>query len=1077
MAVRLDASDGAFRAQAPIMLRASVLPVDGIAELMATNIDQIISCRRDGDLFPYAALGLTEDQAMLFEEAIRFASRSLYGAIRKYASVQPKRAWETVASAIRYLVRMKTRPTPFGLFSGVCVLSLGDTTDVVMGRAREHRHSSRIDMRVLTQIGRKVEAQDAEHFSLYLNPTLLKYASRVHFQQFSYEGAQNAIRFGNVRVSSVVDELIVFLQGRVVPFQEVVSHLEGLRPGSAQDKITAFLKNLVTVGLLLTNVRPTLLGEPLDELIQVASRAPGHQANLGNLATALVQYDACPIGEGGDQLAILDGLIETMVDRLGGDSPLLQVDLALACEGTKIAESLTADAAKAAEILFQLGVATPRSYLLEAYAKEFGERFGEAAEVPILVLLDEHLGLGAPPTYTNPPHPTRSWTAPEPRLDFRDVKLVNLATQAIVNGSNMIELTDDMIAQLTEHEDWREQLPPTAEIFVSIVASSPDALRTGDYQVVVGASGTEHPAGRGFGRFVRVLPDAVRHDLRRLHTRTTNADDFIVAELTYDPLTPSAMNVAIRPNIVDYSIAVGVTPDQSLTQIPLQDIVVGLDQGKFYLRSRTLGKRIIIHEFHKVNTNAASNVVRFMIEIGRQVVYAQPVFDWRTANLLHHLPRVSYRNIVLSPERWSIRSDIIEEIGRGDLPGGLRAFVDEHRVKRYVYIADVDNRIMVDTCSDLGRQTILRELKKDTNGQLFLLEALPGPSDGWLMGPDGERYLGELLVPLERVPEPARAPARISRQPMTGTSEQNHQGFPLGSEWLYGKVYANSSLHKALIMRLFDDVVQPAATAGLIDKWFFIRFADPQSHIRLRLHVASLEDWTPAMKIMVDACNNMVDEGLATRILFDTYEPEYLRYGGADILPIVEKIFSVDSFYVVEKLRSGEEASETKGMSMALSLVRLAKDLGYRGSAAARLFALAAEDDPDARTSKYPAAALYPQEQLKQWGSMIADASSAPGESEVIREWLNWRSEEIERLVSSIGNRLDDEQWSELRDHLSISLLHMHFNRASGIDRDEELKMYASISKALRWIGRGATATKPQSLGITPYGQHGQHGA
>src|SRR5207248_587833 len=58
--------------------------------------------------------------------------------------------------------------------------------------------------------------------------------------------------------------------------------------------------------------------------------------------------------------------------------------------------------------------------------------------------------------------------------------------------------------------------------------------------------------------------------------------------------------------------------------------------------------------------------------------------------------------------------------------------------------------------------------------------------------------------------------------------------FPPGSEWLYAKLYAGNSSVDQILAGLVAGVV--SGFAGAFDLWFFLRYADPDWHLRLRFH-------------------------------------------------------------------------------------------------------------------------------------------------------------------------------------------------------------------------------------------------
>ena len=58
--------------------------------------------------------------------------------------------------------------------------------------------------------------------------------------------------------------------------------------------------------------------------------------------------------------------------------------------------------------------------------------------------------------------------------------------------------------------------------------------------------------------------------------------------------------------------------------------------------------------------------------------------------------------------------------------------------------------------------------------------------------------------------------------------------FPPGSEWLYAKLYTGIATADDVLLEVIAPLTQEALRRGAADKWFFIRYADPQWHLRLR---------------------------------------------------------------------------------------------------------------------------------------------------------------------------------------------------------------------------------------------------
>ena len=62
------------------------------------------------------------------------------------------------------------------------------------------------------------------------------------------------------------------------------------------------------------------------------------------------------------------------------------------------------------------------------------------------------------------------------------------------------------------------------------------------------------------------------------------------------------------------------------------------------------------------------------------------------------------------------------------------------------------------------------------------------------------------------------------------------RNFSIGSEWLYYKLYTGHKTADFILTEVIKPLTEEFLEKGLIDKWFFIRYADPKHHIRLRFH-------------------------------------------------------------------------------------------------------------------------------------------------------------------------------------------------------------------------------------------------
>ncbi|MGY0034959.1 thiopeptide-type bacteriocin biosynthesis protein [Pedobacter sp. NJ-S-72] len=82
---------------------------------------------------------------------------------------------------------------------------------------------------------------------------------------------------------------------------------------------------------------------------------------------------------------------------------------------------------------------------------------------------------------------------------------------------------------------------------------------------------------------------------------------------------------------------------------------------------------------------------------------------------------------------------------------------------------------------------------------------------------------------------------------------------------------------------------------GIITKWFFIRFNDPQGHLRVRfLHQKNAAVTAEIINRIQQAISALYDERIVCKLQYDTYEREIERYG-EKTMELSESIFYHDS--------------------------------------------------------------------------------------------------------------------------------------------------------------------------------------
>jgi thiopeptide-type bacteriocin biosynthesis protein len=192
--------------------------------------------------------------------------------------------------------------------------------------------------------------------------------------------------------------------------------------------------------------------------------------------------------------------------------------------------------------------------------------------------------------------------------------------------------------------------------------------------------------------------------------------------------------------------------------------------------------------------------------------------------------------------------------------------------------------------------------------------------------------MNELVIPFKTVPAAAVQPfARPLVQSLpAATTGRLPRRLPPGSEWLYAKLYTGSATVDVVLRELIAPVVTAARQTGAADSWFFIRYGDPEWHVRVRFHGAPARLRNEVLPALETHAAAGVEAGQIWRVQLDTYEREIERYGGDEGMLASEQLFCADSDAVLRIVGqlSGDDGKEAAWRLTLRGMDQLLDDVG-----------------------------------------------------------------------------------------------------------------------------------------------------
>jgi thiopeptide-type bacteriocin biosynthesis protein len=141
------------------------------------------------------------------------------------------------------------------------------------------------------------------------------------------------------------------------------------------------------------------------------------------------------------------------------------------------------------------------------------------------------------------------------------------------------------------------------------------------------------------------------------------------------------------------------------------------------------------------------------------------------------------------------------------------------------------------------------------------------------------------------------------------TEKTVNKTFSIGTEWIYYKIYCGVKTADVVLLQVIKPICADLLKDKCIDKWFFIRYADPDPHLRLRFHITREESIPKIILMMRDSADLYLENRQIWDVQLATYQRELERYGTHTITD-AESVFFYDSeqvVYIIEQSTNDEE--------------------------------------------------------------------------------------------------------------------------------------------------------------------------
>ena len=478
----------------------------------------------------------------------------------------------------------------------------------------------------------------------------------------------------------------------------------------------------------------------LDTLIDKLSRlqnVPILQP-LRQIQELLNRIDAQPVGT---TLPLYDEIL-SIVKNIGvGYEPkyLFQTDMFKPVHRAQVDEKTVSRIVRLIDFLAK--ITPPNEHpTLQNFIQAFQSRY-EEAEVPLAVALDGELGLGYPvssgsgdvnPLINDLVFPGRYSNAVTVTQTPADRILFEKYIENARKGGHVVLLEDKDFEKL----DYKHQFPDTIAVMCSLLDN--DLINIKSIGGVCAAN--------LLGRFCHIDESimALVKEIADFEQRQT--PDVIFAEISHLPESRIG-NIASRPVFREHTLHYLSNCEHDGTDIPISDLMLSIRQGRLFLRSKKYDKEVVPRLTCAHNYSMSPiPIYRFLCDLQHQRITGGLSCGWSGLLAAYdYLPRIQYKDIILSRELWRIKQEEVEgmdKLSDSELSVRFREFLQKRQMPTEVVIPDSDNELYLNLEDTQCQRLLLEEIAKRKQ---IVLEEFLFRNDSGIVRRGKDRFTNEVI--------------------------------------------------------------------------------------------------------------------------------------------------------------------------------------------------------------------------------------------------------------------------------------------------------------------------------------------
>lgn len=655
----------------------------------------------------------------VIKEAIFLASPTLYFEVEKWLNNElkdKKKIDKLKISALKYIARLSSRCTPFGLFAGCSVGEFEKKTSIKLDNLKSYNRSTRLDMSYLVSLANNLlkNVNIRNNLKYYPNTSIYNIGKEIRYIEFEFDGILRKHQISAIENNRYIKK-ILSLSKNGINFNDLVKSL--LDKNNGIDTVNDYISDLIENQIIISEIDPSVSGpDYLNHLINILSKINGAQNEhriLVKVQKLLNKVDS----KIGNPVSIYLKISE-ILKKLNTEFDikyLFQTDYFFKTINNSLTEK---HLVSIKEALSYQNKITPyiENVNLKKFKEEYNNRYNDRT-MPLAKVLDVEVGIGYKNKFSYDINPLID------DINVRNYKNINSKDYVINDfqiylqkeiieaiSQNKYSLNLDKVETENFSENW-DNLPESFSTWFEVIKIN------GEEKILLGASGASS-AANVLARF-SYGNESIYNLVKQIIEKESEVTNKTFAEIVHLPESRVG-NVIMRPNFREFEIPyLSNSLISSQKKLLVNNIYINIESDQIFLSSDKTNSFIEPRLTNAHNYNISNSLPLYNFLCDLQFQKKRPsigFYQFPLSENFSFIPRLEYKDVILSEAQWNFTKNDIKNLIKNYeddelLYNEVIKFMHKFKLPQFVLLVENDNELLINLHNLTSLKMLLQSIK------------------------------------------------------------------------------------------------------------------------------------------------------------------------------------------------------------------------------------------------------------------------------------------------------------------------------------------------------------------------------